>query len=48
MHNTILSQKVRWHSGKGIDLHLGFKNQFSQMTWVVVNGDKLTKHSFHI
>jgi len=46
MHTTILSQQVGWLGGKRIDLHpWGFKDQFSQLTWVVVNSGMLTQYS---
>ncbi len=34
-----------WLGGKGIDPSFGFKNQFSQMTQVVVNSGKLIEYS---
>jgi hypothetical protein len=36
MHITSLPQQLGWLGGKGVDLHpWGFKEQLSQMTWVV-------------
>ncbi len=46
MHDKFFQQQMEWLGDKGIDLHpWGFKDQSSQMTWVVVNIGMLTKYS---
>jgi hypothetical protein len=44
MRIAILSQKVSWFGGKGVDLHV-FKDKFSQLTCVVANNGKLIEYS---
>jgi len=45
MHIAILSHKVKWFGGKGLDFpFLLSKVQFSKMTWVVVNVGKLIEY----
>jgi hypothetical protein len=46
MHIIILLQQVQWFDGKRVDFHpWGFKDQISQLAWVVVNNGMLTQYS---
>jgi hypothetical protein len=45
LHTTILSQQMEWFGGKGLICNVGeSKDQFPQMTWVMINARMLTKY----